>query len=194
MTRFQFSRTEHDPGGRVSLPLLRGCRGLAKFAGPHHEYRLWLERDWCQEPGNMWLWIGMNPSTARGDVDDPTVRKELNMTIAGCGRSYRKANVMDWRATDPRQLLNVKTPRSSANLATIEMLAIQATKIVCAWGVLPNGLKLYADETMDLLVALKKEMWCVGHTANGSPRHPLYVRNDTKLERHYGQYVEARDR
>lgn len=190
MTRSLHSRLKypgdgrsHDAGGKIKLPLLRGCRGSAEFTGPNEEFRPWLGRDWVPVPAKLWLWVGANPSTAAKDIDDPTIRKELKITIRDGGRGYRKANVMDYRATIPKDLHSVERVRSDGNLAAIARLAAEADTIVCAWGVLHPNFQRYADEAREVLLATGKRLYCVGYTADGHPRHPLYVKDAVKLER-----------
>ena len=71
----------HDPGGSRRFAMLPGVDGKAEFS-PCGQYRYWLSRDWGfrrfsggREP--FVLWIGMNPSTAEAEVDDPTIRREI---------------------------------------------------------------------------------------------------------------------
>jgi hypothetical protein len=172
----------HDPGGKTRLPLLPGVDGRAEFS-PCGRYRYWLARDWGfrrytdgREP--YALWIGMNPSTAEADVDDPTIRREMAFTKAMGLDFYLKVNVMDYRATDPKALLAPGiVPCSDENLNCITGVAPGAARIVLAWGALPKRLQCYADR---VLVALRdKPLFCMGKTASGNPRHPLYLRGDT---------------
>lgn len=172
----------HDAGGKIKLPLLRGCRGDAAFDGDNEQFRPWLTRDWVPEPSKLWLWIGQNPSTAAKNLDDPTIRKEMKFTIKGGGRSYVKCNVMDFRASKPPVLLTVPQQRSNFNLQVIIGYAKKADKIVIAWGAIHPKLQHYADETLATLRSHDKTLWCVGTTGGGAPRHPLYVADNTDLE------------
>src|SRR4051812_30659428 len=129
----------HDPGGKVRLPLLPGVRGSALFSDCKR-YRYCLHRHWGSFGSPYVLFIGMNPSTAEADVDDPTIRKEIRYAQGMGFFHLAMVNVMDYRATDPKQLLT-EMPRSDANLPQILDLAKGALRIVCAWGALPKPLR-----------------------------------------------------
>jgi hypothetical protein len=65
----------HDPGGKVRLKLASDVVSAAAFS-PDRRWRWWLERRWDGKPlgtPGFGVLIGMNPSTADVDVDDPTV-------------------------------------------------------------------------------------------------------------------------
>jgi hypothetical protein len=175
----------HDPGGKVRLRLQEGVTGNAEFS-ECGRYRHWLSRNWdirrfsdgrC---GPWLLWIGMNPSTAEGDVDDPTIRREMAFTRALGSKIYVKVNVMDYRSTDPKKLLSV-VPRSPKNLETISSLAAErdCARVIAAWGALPKPLRQYADDVVKALFG--RQLFCMGKTLSGAPRHPLYLRNDAQL-------------
>jgi len=124
----------HDPGGKVRLALRPGVIGDAEFS-VCGRYRLWLSRAWYDPlaPRGYVLWIGMNPSTAEADIDDPTIRKEMHYTKAMGFCGYVKCNVMDYRATSPKALLSAY-PRSSQNLPCIVMHARQSERVLRARG------------------------------------------------------------
>jgi hypothetical protein len=166
----------HDAGGKSRLPMLDGVVGDAEFS-ECGRYRLWLSRAWEEPPDAPYsyaLWIGMNPSVAEADVDDPTIRREIAFTKAMGISGYVKCNVMDYRATDPKVLLSV-TPRSDDNLRCIFEHAEYAARVILAYGALPKKLRRYADDVIAVLQRKNVPLWCMGKTANGSPRHPLYL-------------------
>lgn len=171
----------HDPGGRVRIKLPADVTGEAHFS-PCGRYRPLLVRRWA-EGDRFALWIGMNPSTATGEVDDPTVQREWNYTRVRLGVSaYVKANVMDYRATDPKALLEPGIePQSEANLNAILEQARNARYVVLAFGALTKAQRRYASELVAALEAEAIPLFCLGFTADGSPRHPLYVRQDSPL-------------
>lgn len=175
----------HHAGGKVALPLQKGVRGAATFHGDGGCYRSMLWRELGEpeeEPRPFALWIGMNPSVAAGDVDDPTVRMEWEYTLGMLGlRGYRKANVADYCATKPKALRFATVPvRSVQNLPIILAAAAQAKVVVAAWG----AEKLLADHARETALALREagiQLMCLGTTKAGQPRHPLYVKRTTPL-------------
>lgn len=171
----------HDAGGKSRFRLQPGVDGKAEFS-PCSQYRYWLSREWGfrrfsdgREP--FVLWIGMNPSTAEADIDDPTIRREMGYTRAMGFDAYVKTNCMDYRATDPKRLLGLDVlPCSAENAANIGKLALRAARVIAAWGALPKPLRRYADAVLRELDGVP--IYCMGRTADGSPRHPLYLSRD----------------
>lgn len=172
----------HDPGGKVRIKLPPDVTGSAMFSACRR-YRPLLIRQWGGTPGFA-LWVGMNPSTAAADVDDPTVKLEWTFTRNRLGLgAYVKTNVMDYRATNPKALLaeGIK-PQSEDNVPTILAYARKADRVILAFGALPDIFRGYAGEIVSILRAEKIPLFCVGLTKDGSPRHPLrFLRRDGLL-------------
>lgn len=170
----------HDPGGKVRLRMPLGMRGGARFCaadgGPGDTHRPVLWREWGMPDARPVLFVGMNPSTADAECNDPTVVREIDRAMRWRVSAYRKVNVMDLRATDPRRLVEPgASPRSAMNLKAIAGEAAFAVRVVLAFGALPPPLRLFAEEAVAELRRLRITLWCLGTTADGSPRHPLYL-------------------
>lgn len=181
-------KPKHDPGGKVEIPLPPGMIGDAEFYGENDQYRPSLARSWNNAGDRLRvvMWIGMNPSTARGDVNDPTILREIGFSKALGFNDYIKCNVMDYRATNPKVLRSPGVnPRSDRNIPTILHYARMVEKIICASGVPPHkSLAHYAEETYAALreAGHGRKMFCLGRTLMGHPRHPLYLKADSALE------------
>lgn len=173
----------HDPGGKIRLALPPGMRGSATFCGPADCYRPMLRRAWGPEPTPYALWIGQNPSVAGATVNDPTVAREVAHTRRMGLTGYWKANVADYRATEPKSLQTATVPLCSPdNLAGIVDAALHAERVVLAFGALTwKPMRTLAEDMVAELRRLGRPLWCLGTTADGSPRHPLYVRSDAPL-------------
>lgn len=176
----------HDPGGRVRLALQDGVTGSADFS-ECGKYRRALYRSWDglfdEHRSRFALLIGQNPSVADGHFNDPTVHREIDFTKRMGLNALVKCNVMDYRATKPKDLRapGIK-PCSEANLVAIICHAAKAEKIICAWGVIHKSLQNHVDDVVGLLRASGKPIYCFGKTKSGQPRHPLYLRADTPLQ------------
>ena len=172
----------HDPKGKVRLKLAGDVTGSARFS-PCGRYRPMLTRDLAGGEGAI-LWIGMNPSTAAADVDDPTVRRETDFSRRWGYARFVKCNVMDYRATHPKDLTAPGVvPCSPENLPLIRDLAAEAGAVVMAYGALLPALKKYGEDTVSALRADGRALFCLGLTKAGAPRHPLYMRKDSELIR-----------
>ncbi|MEO8241512.1 MAG: DUF1643 domain-containing protein [bacterium] len=139
---------------------------------PDSRYRYALTRVWAAGP--RVLFVMLNPSTATEVQNDPTVERcERRARALGYG-SFAVANIFAFRATDPRVMRAEPDPVGPENDRTILNLAGQADRIICAWG--SHGSHLDRGQVMEkLLRATDRELFHLGLTQAGQPRHPLYI-------------------
>lgn len=178
-----FPVERHDAGGSVKSALPHGLRGDAVFYGDREEYRPLLRR-WIGDefPERYVLFVGMNPSTASADVNDPTITREWGFTSRWGYSGYVKCNIADYRATFPRDLLREDVaPSSKVNLPTIMYQSLAADLVVICHGKLNRALAPLGREVVSGLRELGHDLKCFGVNADGSPKHPLYLRSDTPL-------------
>lgn len=145
-------------------------------------YRYGLVRVWdASKPGA--LFILLNPSTADGTQDDPTVRRCVGMAKKwGCGIMWI-VNLFALRATNPRELLvdpdNAVGPQNDSylNLALI-CFDRPADYIVCGWGNWGSHklLRRRRDQVLSRLRAARTR--CLSVNSTGDPKHPLYCKGD----------------
>ena len=123
----------------------------------------------------------MNPSTADETVDDPTVKKEIGFSQRWGYGKYIKTNVTPYRSTNPNNI-DYKSLNEFAyeNLITILDWARCVDCVVACWGN-NEGLKEWADQVYRALIIQKTEIFCLGKNNNGSPKHPLYLKNQSTL-------------
>ena len=174
----------HDPGGKVRLRLPDGVIGGARFS-ECGRYRQALTRDWTPkgaEPRTV-LFIGMNPSVADGSASDPTCHREL-MFAQGWGFTrYLKGNVLDWRATSPKDIPhNTATACSAENIPALIEMAQEAELVVLAYGKLHERFAEVVREVLKAVEATGRPLKCLGLNKDGSAKHPLYLRKDTALQ------------
>jgi hypothetical protein len=98
----------------------------------------------------------LNPSTADGKEDDPTIRRCIGFAKAWEYGSLDVVNLFAFRATDPKELLYVKDPMGPDNNLWLGLSAEAAARIVLAWGV--NGFLL--DRNKDVIRSLSQP-WIV---------------------------------
>jgi hypothetical protein len=137
-------------------------------------YRYRLTRYWG--PGYMLPFVMLNPSTADASNDDPTIRRCMGFARREGAGGIVVANLFAFRATSPADMLAAADPFGPDNEGhLIEIGAASvATKmpIVCAWGSHGDGLE---SRAIDLFQRQGARLMCLGKTASGQPRHPLYV-------------------
>lgn len=142
-------------------------------------YRYRLTRRWAEGP--TCSFIMLNPSTADANLDDPTIRRCIGFAKReGCG-GLVVVNLFALRATDPKELTRHPFPVGpewrhwlDATLAEID------GPLIAGWGA-QNGIAAQVETTRQALNAAGRKAMCLGKTADGSPRHPLYVKGDQPL-------------
>ena len=173
----------HDPGGKVRLRLPEGVTGTATFS-ECGRYRQGLTRDWTPDgvrPRAI-LFIGMNPSVAAAEISDPTCHRELIFARDWGYTRYLKGNVLDWRATAPRDLPpDPDVACSPANIPALEAMAREAEEIVLAYGKLHRRYHGVIADVLAAMAATGRPLRCLGLNKDGSAKHPLYLRKDTPL-------------
>ena len=138
------------------------------------KYRYSLSRIWDESKGYV-LFIGLNPSTADANIDDPTIRRCIGFATNWGYGGIKMANLYAKRATDPKKLEGDPYLVGDENYDYIISLSKDASLIVAAWGA-NKILKSHGNQVSYTLDMLKnKEIMCLGKTKNGNPRHPLYV-------------------
>lgn len=181
--------------------------GATISACGRYRYRLWREwrgthdtKNWrwmtdargqvCKDGaglnlGEPWscVFIMLNPSTADGKHDDPTIRRCVAFAKAWKFERMEVVNLFAYRATDPRELLRLghdDDPVGAENQRHIEDATVRSKRIVCAWGA--HGGHLDQDETVLGWLVQHQGSDCValGLTKDGKPRHPLYMRTDAQ--------------
>ena len=85
-------------------------------------------------------------------------------------------NLFSLRATDPRELLGVDDPIGPRTNLWLRRAMRESQLIIAAWG---NGGALH--DRGDTVTNLLGDARCLGVTATGMPRHPLYCPKTTSL-------------
>lgn len=146
-------------------------------------YRYWLEDAWAD--GRRLVVIALNPSTADGQRDDPTVRKIVGFAIRLQCVGFILGNLYGWRATEPRDLRTAIDPIGPENDRYLIDMLMQASvadwPVVFAWGQnARDEVRVEAVERLAAAACVTPQCW--GRNTDGSPRHPLMLAYDTALE------------
>ena len=142
-------------------------------------YRWWFRRSWADRPGLCW--VGLNPST--GDTTGrprPTLRKVVARANAMGLGSVTVVNLFAWRCTRPRDLWAAAKREDvigAENDDVIRKASEDAAVTLAAWGA--HGRLLGRGASV---LPLLHAPVCLGVTARGEPRHPLYVPGDRTME------------
>jgi hypothetical protein len=141
---------------------------------PCRLYRYALWRAWGAQAGAVdrgyVLFIGLNPSTADENNDDPTIRRCIAFAKAWGYSGVCMVNLFAFRSTDPAAMLAANDPVGPENDVWLERLARRAGLVVAAWGV--HGTHMERDSRVKQLIP---EMRYLRLTKDGHPGHPLYL-------------------
>lgn len=160
-----------------------------------YRYRLW--RKWCSSDvfpgldgkgdqlGNplTCVFVMLNPSTADGGHDDPTIRRCVAFAKRLGFDRLEVVNLFAYRATNPSELLalnDADDPVGTDNRAHIDAACNteSAGMVIAAWGV--HGGHLGQDRAV--LGWIGRDIHALGApTKSGAPRHPLYLPADAPL-------------
>lgn len=164
--------------------------GLCIFS-KDRAYRYWLEREWDAALPRLGF-VMLNPSTADEEKNDPTIERcERRAVKLGYG-TLVVVNLFALRATDPNELYRHPRPISEDATGEINDKAIlkarsYCDKLILGWGVhgehRRRGFEVHKmlDFTMSSF-PVARNVFHIGRTKDGHPRHPLYVPYSAKLE------------
>lgn len=136
-------------------------------------YRYSLTRTWDANAQKA-LFVMLNPSTATEVQNDPTVERcERRARALGFG-AFQVVNIFAWRDTDPRAMRAAADPVGPANDAAILSGAGWADRVIAAWGT--HGAHLARGPAVErLLRGAGHELFHLGLSKDGHPKHPLYI-------------------
>lgn len=137
----------------------------------NEKYRYGLLRSWdIHKPYVMFIML--NPSTADGVKDDPTITRCINFAKSWGYGGLWVGNLYAYRATDPKELKNTPDPWGPENFMQLQSMVDRCKIIVCAWGN-NKGRPSRIFNKFDNLFYL-------GLSNNGTPKHPLYLKKGLK--------------
>jgi hypothetical protein len=145
---------------------------------PDGAYRYMLTRRWA--PGPTVCWVMLNPSTANAFRSDPTVKRCISFSQRAGYGGLAVVNIYALRSTDPAKLWRHKDPIGPLGDQFIREQAASRTSVIAAWGT-HGARNQRGQHVADALADAGLQLYCLGTTANGQPKHPLYVRGDTPL-------------
>lgn len=150
----------HDP----SAAIFSSCR--------LYRYELW--RRWGN--GKFLAVIGLNPSTADEQLNDPTIRKCIGYAKRWGFDALCMLNLFAWRDTDPENMKKSEFPEGLHNDHHILKNASAADLVIAAWG--KHGSFRNRDiAVMDQLFRIGVKLHYLHRNNDGSPGHPLYLPN-----------------
>jgi len=145
---------------------------------PDGAYRYTLTRWWDPETPQI-AWIMLNPSTANGSENDPTLRRVVDFSKRWGYGGLIVVNLFALVSTDPTVLATHPDPIGPANDAALYG-AIRGLTAIAAWGAsVPQKWRHRPRAVRAHLHQQRIALHHLGLTKDGHPRHPLYLPSDT---------------
>jgi hypothetical protein len=123
--------------------------------------------------------IMLNPSTADGELDDPTIRRCVGFARALDAGGVVVVNLYAYRATKPADLWLADDPvgpDADVYLSEVARRAVlEDAPLIAAWG--SNAKPVRVAEALRVIerCGATGRLTALGLTASGAPRHPLYL-------------------
>lgn len=133
--------------------------------------------------------VGINPSTARPDALDNTLKSVERIALGNGFDSFLMFNVYAQRATDPNAMekaCNWQLHKENMEAFRYVLSISKNPTVWAAWGAIIEK-REYLPECVRDMVKIGQEYgatWvCAGAiTKKGHPHHPLYLRKDEKIK------------
>jgi len=146
--------------------------------GDDRTYRYRLSRTW-EPSGPTAAFVLCNPSTADAAADDRTVTRCVKYAAGmGFGR-VEMANLFALRTPDPADLDSHPAPVGPENDAHVAAVVGAADRTIVGWG--NAGAKRGRGRAV--AAGLDADLYAIGTTAAGHPRHPSRTPYDVTVER-----------
>ena len=190
----------HIPNGpTVNLELVTFRQALAAANTPSAEYDI---TKWLYAPNfyseyryilgtrgkKPLICIGINPSTARPDALDNTLKSVERIALHNGYDSFLMFNVYAQRATSPddmERLCNEALHRENMEAFRYVLGLSEAPAVWAAWGAIIEKREYLPRCLRDMLCAGEEygaRWYCAGAISKkGHPHHPLYLRKDEML-------------
>lgn len=177
-------------GKRARAAMERPPTGGSAVIVGRYRYSLtrWWEGDTNKALRSRVAWVMLNPSKADALEDDPTIGRVTGFSKAWGHTSFEVVNPFAYRTPDPEHLWSRRCDIvGRMNDAYIRQAIHNADRVVVAWGT--GGAKadraVMAERVAQVVAMMRPHgirAQCLGTNQDGSPKHPLYLRADTKLE------------
>ncbi len=190
----------HIPSGTTSdLEVLTFQQALEAANTPSEEYDI---EKWLYAPNfyseyryilgtrgkNPLICIGINPSTAKPDALDNTLKSVERIALGNGFDSFIMFNVYAQRATSPDDMekeCNLTLHKENLKAFRYVLSISEKPAVWAAWGAIIEKRKYLPDCVRDMLRSGEEfdaQWYCAGAiTKKGHPHHPLYLRKDEKI-------------
>lgn len=148
------------------------------------KYRLFLFRQW-DEKLPLVMFIGLNPSTANETENDPTIKSVGRISKNNGYGGFYMMNCFPIVSTDPKVCKDFYTSgvpyehhQFAINQQKLKEVGAICKDIVFAWGNFKVVKQCRRDKELSEMFPNAMALFI---NKNGSPKHPLYCKSETKI-------------
>lgn len=139
------------------------------------KYRYSLSRIWDETLPTV-LFIGLNPSTADADNDDPTIHKLRRYCQQWGYGGFEIVNLFAFRSSKPEALIPLGNKAIGPNNPDYISAGLEKHSItVCMWGKNANLISSTVTTIWTQTLANKVGIKCFKLNQDGSPMHPRFL-------------------
>lgn len=146
----------------------------AKFS-PDRKRRFYLYRKWDTSKPII-AFVGLNPSTANEDKNDPTINKLISFASRNGFGGFYMLNLFTIVSPDPSVLKDEEDEDFDINVEVIKTLQNTCDELVFCWG------NFDTHGRAEKMIKEFPHAKCFKQNKNGSPAHPLYLPRDITLK------------
>lgn len=141
-----------------------------------HRFALW--RIW-DEAKPVVMFIGLNPSKADGNADDPTIQSVERLSRFNGFGGFFMMNCFSFISTNPKHLVATQeTYEQKLNDRFLILISAKCKEIVFAWGSFKIVRLFGRPSELAKMFPIAK---CICKNNDGSPGHPLFKKEETKF-------------
>jgi hypothetical protein len=151
----------------ISLAAFDGTCGAVISRNGLYRYALWRSWEWNRE---RVMFIGLNPSTADAQQDDPTIRRCIGFAKNWGYGGLLVGNLFAYRTARPETLRCSQNPIGRLNDVWLNRMADEASFILACWG----NQGAFKNRDREIVRKFDK-LKCLKLNQSGAPAHPLYL-------------------
>ena len=150
------------------------------FFTPDGLHRTCLWRIWDTDK-NLVVYIGLNPSTANANKNDPTITRLIQLTKDNGYGGFYMHNLFTLISSKPKALYGKAREEviHPDHEGVFEHNLARVKTVVFCWSTIADRKELHW-RALEIMERFPNAL-CFGRNQNGSPKHPLYLPSDTKL-------------
>lgn len=169
-----------EPEIKIQTGTWSGGKNVTVMFDSTEEHRYRLSVIWDVTKSSC-LFIMLNPSTADALQSDNTLNRCIGFAERDGFGSLEVVNLYSYRTKDVKELWESGQLHKPENDIRVREAIRTADKIIVAWG--NDGARSGKYRSvLNWIHEAEETPYCLGKTASGMPKHPLFLSMDTEIE------------